>query len=808
MSPYSPIDSEGREIRLLELLPAESPSSPLECKLHPVCLASNPPPAYEALSYTWGGPAETGSPHVTLNGVALPILENLDAVLRRLRPRGRGESRILWIDALCIDQSSLAERAAQVKLMRDVYDTAARVLLWLGEPAPGSELGLVRLALDQLASRAAGARYHEAVELGVLGREAGAGSSLRSSFSLSQHRLRMEREKDEIRELLCRPWWSRVWIVQEAVVARTLRVLCGEWEFEWERLADAREEDVVSKQYGFTRILHPELASFADNSFDDLAGMRARWARKDTEAGGNNLYRLLYDLRRLACTDPRDRIFAFLGLVPADMGNIFRPDYSRPVAETYTEYCRAVIAKTGSLDILNCVREWRGAPRPVSTARVYSLYARASYHDLAAAVQYEGEKEATEGAAALPRGWERCFADGKVTFFDHNTQTRHNESPLAGKVCQPSGRLARQQTPEGCKKVWDNVGRASIRFNAPASEETPIFNAADDENFAHLPSWAPNFAARSPHDPEPLLDWANNNSPTDSPGTFRAAGSSIASSTSAATADNNINTLSLAGVTFDTIAELADPWHPTSDVPPLSSAGIPVLASWRRLALRAPTTTTTTTSPCPYGGPSGRAEALWRTHLLADAPSPPPPPRAADQGSRIFVELFYDEAGWASRVRREPASELKASGPPNDVLDAGRFVYEAWRSLNGRRSWVNRALAVRDVWAVEREYLPYLRRIFAACAHRRLLVTRKGYVGLAPWNAAVGDKVVILEGGRTPFLLRGNKGGNGTEEAEEKEEEEGGSRYGFVGECYVHGIMGGEAWEGQAEGPLETFHIR
>ncbi|KAH7232605.1 hypothetical protein B0J15DRAFT_472129 [Fusarium solani] len=72
-----------------------------------------------------------------------------------------------------------------------------------------------------------------------------------------------------------------------------------------------------------------------------------------------------------------------------------------------------------------------------------------------------------------------------------------------------------------------------------------------------------------------------------------------------------------------------------------------------------------------------------------------------------------------------------------------------------------------------KEYGDCIRRISQACAHQRLLVTSRGYLGLAPWNAQVGDAVFVLKGGKTPFLLRGH--------------EVPGQGYRLVGEAFVMG---------------------
>lgn len=90
------------QIRLLQLLPGNF-ADKLECtlRLHDIEV----PVRYEALSYTWGKPAFTA--RLSCNGVEFPITQNLSHALRYLRYAH--ESRLLWIDALCINQSDLEE---------------------------------------------------------------------------------------------------------------------------------------------------------------------------------------------------------------------------------------------------------------------------------------------------------------------------------------------------------------------------------------------------------------------------------------------------------------------------------------------------------------------------------------------------------------------------------------------------------------------------------------------------------------------------------------------------------------------------
>ncbi|KAF2877025.1 heterokaryon incompatibility protein-domain-containing protein [Massariosphaeria phaeospora] len=115
-------------IRVLELLPALSETTPLACRLRSGRIGS----AYEALSYVWGDVSDTVDLHC--EGKTTGITQNLDAALRHVRYHDR--SRYLWVDAVCINQRDMAERGHQVKLTRKIYKYAKGVLVWIGKDEP------------------------------------------------------------------------------------------------------------------------------------------------------------------------------------------------------------------------------------------------------------------------------------------------------------------------------------------------------------------------------------------------------------------------------------------------------------------------------------------------------------------------------------------------------------------------------------------------------------------------------------------------------------------------------------------------
>jgi hypothetical protein len=142
------IDTRKRQIRLLDLEPGKR-GLELKGTLRSAVLqhlephqtreshvqrrSHNAPslPQYEALSYTWGG-SRHGRMICLNNKYTLPITDNLYNALQRLRRRKT--IRTLWIDALCIDQSTRVERSQLVQFMGDIYASASSVNVWLGEP--------------------------------------------------------------------------------------------------------------------------------------------------------------------------------------------------------------------------------------------------------------------------------------------------------------------------------------------------------------------------------------------------------------------------------------------------------------------------------------------------------------------------------------------------------------------------------------------------------------------------------------------------------------------------------------------------
>jgi hypothetical protein len=175
--PYCILPPDGDNIRLLRLLPNEDEAAPVQCELRNYSLQKLGPRThlYEALSYVWGDTGETIPIWVDNN--QFPVTANLHAALLRLRDHSF--ERIIWIDAICINQKNLQEQGHQVQLMAKIYSNAHRVIVWLGEEAIGRKGALedIRLAANK---------------------------------ELLGHSKKIN--KQAILNLLQRPWFRRIWV--------------------------------------------------------------------------------------------------------------------------------------------------------------------------------------------------------------------------------------------------------------------------------------------------------------------------------------------------------------------------------------------------------------------------------------------------------------------------------------------------------------------------------------------------------------------------------------------------------------------
>ncbi|PFH62177.1 hypothetical protein XA68_14718 [Ophiocordyceps unilateralis] len=192
MSPHCCAFLPRGSIRLLRVLPQRDGVARIECRLHVYdLLDSGRVHPFDALSYVWGSQDRPRS--IIVDDCEFAVGDNLHAALLHIRDRFL--ERIIWIDAICINQSDSVEKSHQVQSTAMIYAKANRVVIWLGESAHDSDGALTEIL--------------------------GAAEEQSTKSSL---------EKRSIGVLLQRPWFQRIWVLQELAAARHVLIKCGNTE--------------------------------------------------------------------------------------------------------------------------------------------------------------------------------------------------------------------------------------------------------------------------------------------------------------------------------------------------------------------------------------------------------------------------------------------------------------------------------------------------------------------------------------------------------------------------------------------------
>lgn len=423
-------------------------------------------PEFEALSYTWGDPLTPFSkackpesderlqlqhhfrhhrnrdsvPHIVVDSQSLAVTPNLLSALQMLASRSssitatissrqhpspllRGLSckpQYFWIDAICVDQSNVLERNAQVAIMADVFRSAQGVIIWLGPEDQFTTDALevveaisplITLRSSHLSSKAKQAwddtSYTDFFDSSWYSRVAEA-IGLRGNITHHQWL--------GLLALVSRPWFQRAWVVQELALARRATVVCGDRMVYWTQLAttlsfihakrwyhhlctekmrhipSVRDDPGIYSDFLTSRTEFPpgalslmrtrkilRLRERARSHHVDLVGDRGpRGQDVGTVPGSDSdalsqpvkaapdpipLDRLIQVHRDKLATDPRDKVYAFAGLADtktsvcgAPATSIW-PDYELPVQDVYTRLMTQLLFAHRGLHMLSHVQD-------------------------------------------------------------------------------------------------------------------------------------------------------------------------------------------------------------------------------------------------------------------------------------------------------------------------------------------------------------------------------------------------------------------------------------------------------------------
>jgi hypothetical protein len=649
-----------RHIRLLHLLPATDINGPIESRLEVVLLEQNP--VYEALSYCWGD--STTLQEIKCNHHGFQVTESLFCALQHLR--NEHSERTLWIDAICINQKDLQERQSQVLLMKDIYTKSERVVIWLG-PDPASDgvnhlFELIQtvpnLPSPQLSKKeraffemnvAEADRWHQGEET------ASSGDPAKKDFVVP-HRV----IKGAV-AILNRPWWSRVWTVQEMVLAPSAIIMCGNLV--------ATSSNV---QHTCNNVLMHTVSNAFDTGDDDgvgdlgdlmsdpdgklyIASVRLhRSSNTKTELGA-----VLQLHRWLKAKDPRDKVYGSLGIATSTYG--IEPDYTVSTVECYTRAAFNIINGSHSLEIFSALR------RPSCI-------------------------EATlTGLPSWVPDWSYDF------------------SSIPDEEKGPSG-------------INNPVIRENVR--------TPILLETRDAF------------------PE-----------------FKASKSNMAFT---ARLLNDGKTLVLKGFIVDELRSVGDKLEYPYSGPELPSNNVvtDLIREFER-------------NSKIWGAIGGAMDTIngwqdlaFKTGNLQTAPG--------ETQMDAFITTLLSNRIRLSANRREVLDYLQKSikigfkmtktGIAMNQLHISHMVPNLYRKLLGYRKLSS--MDWSDLLSVGKSFTD----VQWAFDHR-MAITASGYLSLVPWPTQAGDRIVLLQSGRTPYVLR-----------------KAGEKWNIIGDCYVHGIMSGEAW--------------
>lgn len=367
---YLPLDYCADEIRLVGLWKGTG-REPLRANFAYMPMHSEA--GYNCLSYTWG--MEEASCDILLNGQLFLIRPNLEAFLRTIR--SDTNLYTFWIDAICIDQTNIAEKNRQIPRMLEIYEAADTVLSWTGEIDEFSEEALKLIRSP--AFKSPKIRYKD------------------GDWDVPNPEL-FPAQLASLYRFFQRPYFSRIWVIQELAAASHPMLMMGDEMIQW------RDLDMAA--YHINDILHsddtmaarmlaafPNLGPIQDR---DLAYVRklfyfrhlrsrgqdgiwgqyiSGWVKISDQSPG--ILDACVLARDFKSTSPHDKIFAIWNLA-MDIGaeeemrahSNFRLDYGVPLKEMYTQFVIAVAMYTGSLDIICTAERNRSEGQGLETCRL------------------------------------------------------------------------------------------------------------------------------------------------------------------------------------------------------------------------------------------------------------------------------------------------------------------------------------------------------------------------------------------------------------------------------------------------------
>ena len=357
----------ARAFRLLEFPKAFIPTTELRCNLRIVDFDAPDRPPYTALSYTWGNSSTTELPPdssldplltntIVCDDRLLRVTENAHAALSEMR--WRGSAGLYWIDGVCIDQSNPTEKSEQVAFMGEIYKEAERVIVWLGTDEEND-----RKAFETIE----GLKRTHNMNFVAIVRE----NMKKTRFQDPEQYLQTNLIEavipmySTLLTFFARSWFQRLWIIQEAVLAKSLWIICGGLHFDWDKIRWVAESvndmsfmQEISPGETTTRGLFglSLVRQIGQLRTTDVAAQSVIDTAKREQRLSATFAHLIHAFQNTSATDSRDRVYGPLALACKLTGisnTQLVPDYTQTVDHVFVAAAEYLLNQAPSLEILS-----------------------------------------------------------------------------------------------------------------------------------------------------------------------------------------------------------------------------------------------------------------------------------------------------------------------------------------------------------------------------------------------------------------------------------------------------------------------
>jgi hypothetical protein len=301
-------------------------------------------PKYFALSYVWGDPDPVCE--ITINGAPAKIARSLHEALSSIRDNT--DFRIIWADAICINQNDNIEKSWQVQQMTSIYKYADTVIAWLGPSSGDSDLAMSTLqAVNRLLKK-------ESFRKAKRYEDPSAYAQRQLQQTLDKFLMKRSTEFKAITKVWKRPYWTRVWIIQEIAISRKTLFLCGSYQSEDVEVALLAVSEFASYTV-WTDNDPPKLLSMGEIYLINRQPEFMKITDMAQQLQNHCLYQLLFychgGSHGYRAFNPRDYVYAILGLAADQRSLGIVIDYEKSTELVYNDVVRRVVA-SGYTDIL------------------------------------------------------------------------------------------------------------------------------------------------------------------------------------------------------------------------------------------------------------------------------------------------------------------------------------------------------------------------------------------------------------------------------------------------------------------------